>query len=92
MPLALAVDLQKNGYLSETEALSRLSAADLESLLHPTVDPESERDVLCQGFAAAPGAVSGALVFDAEEALARAKKGEAIILAKPKPSPMMSAP
>ena len=85
--LALAVDLQKGGHLSEQEALGRLSAADLEGLLHPTVDPEAERDVLCEGFAAAPGAVAGALVFDTEEALARAKKGEAIILAKTETQP-----
>ena len=85
--LALAVDLQRGGHLTEAQALSRLSAADLEGLLHATVDSEAERDVLCEGFAAAPGAVSGALVFDAEEALARAKKGEAVILAKTETQP-----
>ena len=90
--LALAVDLQKNGHLSETEALSRLSAADLESLLHPTVDPEAERDVLCQGFAAAPGAVAGALVFGADEALERAKRARPLFWPKQKPSPMMCVP
>ena len=85
--LQLAVDLHARGKLNQREALSRLSPADLEGLLHPTLDPEEERSVLCEGFAAAPGAVSGKLVFDAAEALERAKKGEAIILAKTETQP-----
>lgn len=85
--LQLAVDLESRGHLTRVEALSRLSASDLEGLLHPTLDPEAERHPLCQGFAAAPGAVSGLLVFDGLEALERAKKGEAIILAKMETQP-----
>ncbi len=85
--LQLAVDLQARGLIDVPEALSRLSAADLEELLHPTLDPEADKPLLCQGFAAAPGAVAGKLVFDAGEALERAKKGEAIILAKTETQP-----
>ena len=85
--LQLAVDLQARGHIDVPEALSRLSAAELEGLLHPTLDPAAEKPFLCDGFAAAPGAVSGKLVFDAAEALERAKKGEAIILAKTETQP-----
>ena len=85
--LQLAVDLEARGRLDQEEALSRLSPADLEGLLHPTLDPDAQQHILCQGFAAAPGAVSGKLVFDGVEALERAKKGEAIILAKTETQP-----
>lgn len=85
--LQIAVDLEARGHIDQREALSRLSPAELEGLLHPTLDPEAERHVLCSGFAAAPGAVSGKLVFDTAEALERAKKGEAIILAKTETQP-----
>jgi len=84
--LQIAVDLEARGHIDQREALSRLSPAELEGLLHPTLDPEAEH-VLCSGFAAAPGAVSGKLVFDTAEALARAKKGEAVILAKTETQP-----
>ena len=85
--LQIAVDLQAHGHIDQREALSRLFPAELESLLHPTLDPEADRPVLCSGFAAAPGAVSGKLVFDTAEALARARKGEAVILAKTETQP-----
>ena len=67
--LQLAVDLEHRGHIDQTEALSRLSAAELEGLLHSTLDPDVEKSLLCDGFAAAPGAVSGKVVFDAAEAL-----------------------
>lgn len=85
--LQLAVDLEHRGHIDQREALSRLSAAELEGLLHSTLDPDVEKSLLCDGFAAAPGAVSGKVVFDAAEALERAKKGEAIILAKTETQP-----
>ena len=85
--LQLAVDLEARGRIDQREALSRLSPSDLESLLHPRLDPEAEQHVLCKGFAAAPGAVSGKLVFDKAEALERAKKGETLVLAKTETQP-----
>ena len=85
--LRIAVDMVREGSIDREEAIRRLDPASLDQLLHPRLDPDSERHVLTRGLPASPGAASGAVVFDADEALSRSGRGEDVILARTETSP-----
>ena len=85
--LKIAVDMAREGLISETEAVQRVSPSALDQLLHPMLDPKAPRKLLSRGLPASPGAACGAVVFISEEADARAAKGEAVILVRIETSP-----
>jgi pyruvate,orthophosphate dikinase len=85
--LKIAVDMANEGLIAEQEAVARVDPAALDQLLHPTLDPDAERDVLTKGLPASPGAASGAAVFDSDTAERRANDGEAVILVRVETSP-----
>lgn len=66
----IAIDLLKQGTISEEEALLRIDPIKLDELLHPVFDPKALKlaHVIAQGLPASPGAATGQLVFFAEEA------------------------
>ncbi|MCE2612420.1 pyruvate, phosphate dikinase [Flavobacteriaceae bacterium D16] len=66
----IAVDLLKEGAISETEALLRMEPNKLDELLHPVFDTKTinEEDIIAQGLPASPGAATGQIVFFADEA------------------------
>ena len=69
------------------EAVLRVDPASLDQLLHPTLDPKAERKVIAKGLPASPGAVSGKVVFTADDAEQLAAAGEAVILVRIETSP-----
>ncbi|MGH0033380.1 MAG: pyruvate, phosphate dikinase, partial [Myxococcota bacterium] len=83
----IAVDLAKERLLRRDEAVCRVEAAQLDRLLHPTLDPKAERQVLARGLPASPGAAVGVAVFSADAAEARGKAGEKVILVRAETSP-----
>jgi pyruvate,orthophosphate dikinase len=83
----IAVDMAREGHMTEKEALLRVPAADLNQLLLPTFDPAAPRDVLTIGLPASPGAASGMLAFAAEEAVERTQKGDTVLLVRKETSP-----
>ncbi len=85
--LKIAVDLAQEGVISQAEAVGRIEPGSLDQLLHPTLDPKAERVILAKGLPASPGAVSGKIVFDADEAERQADHGEAVILVRIETSP-----
>ncbi|WP_374597787.1 pyruvate, phosphate dikinase [Brevundimonas sp.] len=85
--LKIAVDLAAEGVISEEEAVSRVEPAALDQLLHPTLDPNAARNVLASGLPASPGAATGKIVFDADEAERLAQLGDAVILVREETSP-----
>src|SRR5215469_548462 len=85
--LKIAVDMANAGLISRNEAIRRIEPLSLDQLLHPTLDPKAKKTVLARGLPASPGAASGAIVFSADEAEARAQKGEAVILVRVETSP-----
>ena len=85
--LKIAVDMAREGLIDHTEAVKRVNPAALDQLLHPTLDPKAARKLLAKGLPASPGAASGIVVFSADEAEARAQKGEAVILVRIETSP-----
>ncbi len=85
--LKIAVDMANDGLITKEEAVMRVGAGALDQLLHPTIDPKAERDVVATGLPASPGAASGELVFTSEEAVEAAAAEQHVILARVETSP-----
>ncbi|MEL6416237.1 MAG: pyruvate, phosphate dikinase [Pseudomonadota bacterium] len=85
--LTIAVDMAKEGLITEEEAILRLEPAQLDQLLHPTISPNAVRDVVVKGLPASPGAAVGQVVFDSNEAAHLAEAGRAVILVRVETSP-----
>jgi len=85
--LKIAVDMAEEGLISREEALKGINAAQLDQLMHPTLDPKAEKTVIAKGLPASPGAASGELVFDADEAVHLKAQGHTVILARSETSP-----
>jgi pyruvate,orthophosphate dikinase len=85
--LKIAVDMAAEGLITEKEAVLGIDAAQLDQLLHPTLDPDSPKLVIGKGLPASPGAASGKLVFDADEAVHLKAQGHTLILARVETSP-----
>jgi pyruvate,orthophosphate dikinase len=85
--LKIAVDMAREGLISEEEAVQRVDAAALDQLLHPTISPNYQRTLICRGLPASPGAAVGAVVFDPDEAAEMAATGKSVILVREETSP-----
>jgi len=85
--LKIAVDLAAEGVISEEEGVSRVEPSALDQLLHPTLDPNATRHVVAAGLPASPGAATGRIVFDADEAERLNQLGDAVILVREETSP-----
>ncbi|WP_379921417.1 pyruvate, phosphate dikinase [Erythrobacter sp. R86502] len=85
--LKMAVDMVAEGLIDEREAVRRVDPMALDQLLHPTLDPKAERNVLTTGLPASPGAAAGRIVLDADTAEQWAGRGEKVILVRVETSP-----
>ena len=76
--LQIAVDLVKEGMITEKEAVLRVEPNQLDQLLHPNFDQTALKaaKVVAKGLAASPGAATGKVVFTAERAVELHKAGE----------------
>ncbi|MEA1832773.1 pyruvate, phosphate dikinase [Methylobacterium durans] len=85
--LKIAVDLASEGLISHQEAIGRVEPGALDQLLHPTIDPKAERKVIAAGLPASPGAATGEIVFNSEDAEAAKKAERKCILVRIETSP-----
>jgi pyruvate,orthophosphate dikinase len=85
--IKIAVDMVREGLISEKTAVLRVAPAQLDQLLHPSLDPKAVKNIIAKGLPASPGAVSGEVVFTADEAEAEAKVGRKVILVRVETSP-----
>ncbi len=85
--LKIAVDMCKEGLITEEEAVCRVDPHSLDQLLHPSLDPDAPRDQLLTGLPASPGAASGEVVFNSDEAERLAQEGKPVILVRVETSP-----
>ncbi|MBN2645555.1 MAG: pyruvate, phosphate dikinase [Desulfuromonadaceae bacterium] len=83
----VAVDMVKEGLISEKEAVLRIAPEQLDQLLHPSLDPKAAKQVVAKGLPASPGAASGEIVFSADEAEDASKMGLKVILVRIETSP-----
>src|SRR5580658_2413530 len=85
--LRIAVELANEGLISKDEAVARVDPGALDQLLHPTISPGAERQVIATGLPASPGAASGEIVFSSDEAELLKSQGRKVILVRIETSP-----
>ena len=85
--LKIAVDLCEDGLISKEEAVLRVDAHSLDQLLHPSLDPDAPRNLILTGLPASPGAASGEVVFNSDEAERLSQEGRKVILVRVETSP-----
>ena len=83
----IACDMVDEGLITKREAVMRVDPGQLDQLLHPTLDPDADRDIIGHGLPSSPGAASGKIVFSADDAEAWSEKGEEVILVRTETSP-----
>ena len=83
----IAVDMAREGVITQDEAVLRVDPGKLDQLLHPTLDPKAPRDLIVAGLPASPGAAVGEVVFDSNEAEELARSGKKVILVRAETSP-----
>ncbi len=83
----IAVDLADEGIIGRDEAVLRVDPGGFTQLLHPTIDPTAEKELLTSGLPASPGAASGEIVFTSDEAERQKQQGHAVILVRTETSP-----
>ena len=87
--LQMAMDMLSEGMIDERTAVMRVSPAQLDEILHPVLDPASEKkaEVVAKGLPASPGGAVGTIVFTSEAAMAAAAAGKKAILIREETSP-----
>ncbi|MCB1049343.1 MAG: pyruvate, phosphate dikinase [Acidobacteria bacterium] len=91
--LKIAVDMALEGLISKEVALKRVDPQSIAQLLASEFDPESKNRVvesgnyLGKGLNAGPGAATGMVVFNPEQAVLHAEQGRKVILVREETSP-----
>ncbi|MBT2755244.1 pyruvate, phosphate dikinase [Mesobacillus foraminis] len=85
--ITIAVDMVKEGIIGKKDALMRVDPDQLNQLLHRRIDENYQRTQLAKGLPASPGAATGEVTFDADEAELLAKDGKKVILVRPETTP-----
>jgi pyruvate, orthophosphate dikinase len=87
--LNMAMDMLAEGLIDKKEVVMRLTANQVDELLHPLVDPaiEAKTSSLAKGLPAGPGGASGQMVFTADDAVKWTKQGKKVILVREETNP-----
>ena len=87
--IRIAVDLVREGMISEEQAVLSIDPKQLDALLHPQFEAAALKKAkpVAKGLPASPGAACGKIAFSAEEASLRVKNGEKVVLVRLETSP-----
>lgn len=85
--IRIAVDMEKEGIIDKKTAILRVDPDQLNQLLHRRIDDHAARNLLVKGLPASPGAATGQVVFDSDEAEQLANEGTKVILVRPETTP-----
>ncbi|WP_147534790.1 pyruvate, phosphate dikinase [Bacillus marasmi] len=85
--IRIAVEMEKEGIIDKKTALLRVDPDQLNQLLHSRIDDSHEREIIAKGLPASPGAATGQVVFDADEAESLTNDGKKVILVRPETTP-----
>ena len=87
--LNMAMDMLEEGMIDEKTAVMRVSPAQLDEILHPILDPASEKKAtaIALGLPASPGGAVGTIVFTNADAVAAAAQKKNVILVREETSP-----
>ncbi|MET9381402.1 pyruvate, phosphate dikinase [Streptomyces sp. NPDC002928] len=83
----IATQLVDQGLIDETEALQRVTGAQLAQLMFPRFDEHAKTEQVGRGIAASPGAAVGKAVFDSYTAVKWSRSGEKVILVRRETNP-----
>jgi pyruvate,orthophosphate dikinase len=85
----MAVDMVKEKLASVKDVIKRVTASQLDELLHPVVDPNAEKaqKPLAKGLPAGPGGACGMIVFSSQDAVNWFKAGKKVILVREETNP-----
>ncbi|MDD2612336.1 MAG: pyruvate, phosphate dikinase [Bacteroidales bacterium] len=85
----IAMDMLHQGFIDEKTAVLRVEPNKLDELLHPVFDKNAIKNakIIAKGLAASPGAASGRIVFNADDAAEWAKRGEKVVMVRIETSP-----
>lgn len=83
----VAHEMVQEGLITKEEALLRVDPEQLDQLLHRQIDPQAQLEVIARGLPASPGAASGKVVFDADEAEKAGNEEERVILVRNETTP-----
>ncbi len=82
-----SVEMAKEGLITKKQAVLRIKPDDLTQLLSPQLDKRYVGDPIVIGLSASPGASSGQIVFDADEAEKWRDMGRKVILVREETKP-----
>ncbi|HKM51053.1 MAG TPA: pyruvate, phosphate dikinase [Candidatus Bathyarchaeia archaeon] len=85
--IKIAVDMVKEGLLEKQGALLRVQPAQIEQLVHRQLDPNSKVAPIATGLPASPGAATGKVIFDTDEAHQLGQSGQSVILVREETAP-----
>ncbi len=88
--LKIAVDLVAEGMATKADAVMKVDPKQLDALLHPNFEPKALKAAvpIAKGLPASPGAATGKIFFEAEEAVNAVKNGEKkVVLVRLETSP-----
>ena len=87
--LNIAIDMAKEGLITEKESLMRLEPNDISGMLHKSFDMNvlAKLKPVTKGLPASPGAVSGQICFNTEEVKEKYNKKIHTILVREETSP-----
>jgi pyruvate,orthophosphate dikinase len=85
----IACDLVDEGKITSEKAVAMIDPKQIDALLHPQFDDAKLKaaTVIGKGLPASPGAATGKVSFTAEDAAARGKAGEPVILVRLETTP-----
>ena len=85
----IAMDMVREGLISEKEAIMRCEPQKLDELLHPVFDKDAlkKAKVITQGLPASPGAACGQIVFHADDAQEWHANGHKVVMVRIETSP-----
>ncbi|OQX71043.1 pyruvate, phosphate dikinase [Candidatus Parcubacteria bacterium 4484_255] len=76
----IAVDMVKQKLITKKQAILMIQPEQISQLLHPIIDPKAKINIIAEGLPASPGAGVGQVVFDADEAVEKSRKGPVILV------------
>ncbi len=91
--IKIAVDMANEGLITKEEALMRITPEHINWMLHPYFPPADKAKammsglLLAKGTPASPGAASGRVYFEAEDAIKANSGGESVVLVRPETTP-----
>jgi pyruvate,orthophosphate dikinase len=85
----MAVEMLRERLVDKSVAVTRVTPAQLDELLHPILDPKAEtaQKPIAKGLPAGPGGATGRLVFNAVDAVAWTARGETVVLCREETNP-----